>query len=319
MPLTVSHALRLPETEYFPLPVEKSGIALHHTVGGSAASTLRWWLQDRQMVGTAFMIGRDGTVYEVFDPEGWAWQFGLPWSTAKRIHFERRFIGIEICSEGGLLDSDGRLYCFDRVSSRTEKLRDEAFDFGADYRGYRWFSRYLPAQVDSLCALVDSLCTRFDIPRRAPTPFFDHHGEALTDFEGIIGHAMVRPDKSDPIPDVGLWERLLRDCAVRPIDPSHVDAPPTRGLSADELGALFEHNVGQIDVMNIAAGSMIKGLMMELERGDRNTFIRLLDAVRDGHAVGYEYVQGDRSLVGRIARALGFAAVTDDRLEVRSG
>ncbi len=317
MALHVSRDLRLPDSQYFRFAGPKTGIALHHTVGGSAASTLRWWLDDQQLVGTAYLIDRDGTVFEVFDPTGWAWQFGLRWSDAKRIHFERRFIGIEICSEGGLLESGGRLYCFDRVSPRTEKARADAFDFGRDYRGYRWFDRYEPAQIDSLCTLVNELCARFGIPRRAPRPFIEHHGEALADFEGIIGHAMVRPDKTDPIPDLALWDRLARDCGVAPFDAGAEDAV-SRGLTRDEIDALFEHNARQIDVMNIAAGSMVKGLIMELERDGRNTFVRLNNPTPNGHAVDYAYVQGDRSLIGRIARALGFASVTDTRLEVRS-
>jgi hypothetical protein len=58
---------------------------------------------------------------------------------------------------------------------------------------------------------------------------------------------------------------------------------------------------------------------MELRRSGRNTFIRLRDADVDGHGVNYDFVSGDPDLVGRIGRALGFASVTDDRLEVRRG
>ncbi|HEX7119183.1 MAG TPA: hypothetical protein VF212_10360 [Longimicrobiales bacterium] len=43
--------LRLPEGEYFAGPFAKSGIALHHTVGGSAKSTFQWWLRDRNAAG----------------------------------------------------------------------------------------------------------------------------------------------------------------------------------------------------------------------------------------------------------------------------
>ena len=89
---------------------------------------------------------------------------------------------------------------------------------------------------------------------------------------------------------------------------------PSDGAGDD---ALFEHNVQQIDLMNVAAGSMVKGLIMELERGGRNTFIRLRDAVPKGHEVSYDFVRGDRTLVGKVGRALGFAKVTEDRLEVR--
>jgi hypothetical protein len=83
--------------------------------------------------------------------------------------------------------------------------------------------------------------------------------------------------------------------------------------------ALFEHNIQQINLMRVAAGSMVKGLIMELQRAGRDTHIRLRDAVPNGHAVSYDFVRGDRSLVGRIGRSLGFAKVTEDTLEVRHG
>jgi hypothetical protein len=324
MAVVFDHTLRLPATEHFPRAERKTGIAIHHTVGGSAASTLNWWRTDRQMVGTAYLIERNGTVHEVFDPAAWAWQFGLPWAPAKKARFEKRFVGIEIASEGGLREVGGKLYCFDRVSARTEKPRDGAFDFGRDYRGYRWFDRYEPAQVDALCGLIDHLCDRFSIPRRAPDRFIDFYGEALDDFEGIIGHAMVRMDKTDPLPDVSFWERILRDCGVSAV---HVGPDARTGdavtrvagpLDERQIEELFAANVQQINRMNVSAGSMVKGLLMELERTGRKTFLRLSNPVVDGHAVDYELVQGDRDLVGRIGRALGFRQVTDTRLEVRS-
>ncbi len=89
--------------------------------------------------------------------------------------------------------------------------------------------------------------------------------------------------------------------------------------TVSETDSLFEHNVQQINLMNVAAGSMVKGLIMELERSGRNTFIRLRDPEIGGHGVNYDFVSGAPDLVGRIARALGFASVTADRLEVRRG
>ena len=130
----VDRSMRLPESEFFPPNHTKSGIAIHHTVGGTAASTFEWWMRDKlnggrkRTVGTAYMIGRDGTIYEIFDPAGWAYQFGLDWPPARRIGFEKRFIGIELASEGGLLESGGKLYSFDRISPKTEKPRDQACD-----------------------------------------------------------------------------------------------------------------------------------------------------------------------------------------------
>jgi hypothetical protein len=333
MALNVDKSLRLPPTEFFPGPETKTGICVHHTVGGSADSTFHWWLDDKQMVGTAYLIERDGTIHEVFPPDAWAWQFGLPWPAAKKIKFEKRFVGIELASEGGLIEHEGQLYCFDRVSPKTLKQRSTAFDCGKDFRGYRFFDNYDAAQVAALVQVINHLCERFPIPRRVPSRFFDFYGDELVDFEGIIGHTMVRKDKSDPIPDPALWQRIQRDCGVTAVEvgtppapagtrglPSEFDvaAAPPGTLSEADLDLLFEANVQELNRMNVAAGSMVKGLILELERSGRNTYIRLHNAVAKGHDVDYEFVQGDRSLVGRIARALGFKAVTDTHLEVRS-
>ncbi|MBI2535882.1 MAG: hypothetical protein HYW06_02705 [Gemmatimonadetes bacterium] len=83
MPVPVDRSLRLPETEYVPGSQHKSGIAIHHTVGGSAETTVRLWRRDRtdggrpNLVATAYLIAHDRTVLEVFDPAAWAYQFGL--------------------------------------------------------------------------------------------------------------------------------------------------------------------------------------------------------------------------------------------------
>ncbi len=314
MPVNIDRSLRLPEGEFFPTAEPKSGICIHHTVGGSARSTFNWWRRDGQIVGTAYIIERDGTVFEVFDAQHWAYQFGLRWPRAQKIAFEKRFIGIELASEGGLIEVDGNLYCFDRVSPRTLKSRDEAFDYGREYRGYRYFDKYEPAQLDSLMELINDLCDRFNVPRRAPSGFFDFYGDRLSRFQGLIGHTMVRADKSDPAPDINLWNRILNECEVQAVDIG--EGTPKKKLTEPEIEALFRQNMQELNKMYVAAGSMVKGLIMELERGDRRTYIRLKDAVPNGHVVHYELVQGDPKLVFSIARALGFKEVTDSKLEV---
>jgi hypothetical protein len=320
MPVRIDRSLRLPATEYFPGPERKSGIALHHTVGGSAESTIRWWREDRtragrpSLTGTAYIVDRDGTVYEAFEPEAWAYQFGVTWPAAARLAFERRFVGIEIASEGALVERDGSLYCFDRVSPRTLKPKSEAFDCGREYRGYRWFDRYEDAQLTAVGALVDELCDRLRIPRQFPDPPFDCYGDALVGFEGVIGHAMVRPDKTDPAPDPRLWNTLVSLASVKPVSVADATRTGTAGLTSHEVERLFRDNVDQLVVLTPAAGSLVKALLMELER--RGTYVRLHDPAPDGHAVGWTFVQGDRRAVARLARALGFAAVTDRTLEV---
>jgi hypothetical protein len=183
------------------------------------------------------------------------------------------------------------------------------------WRGYRWFDAFDPAQLDSLVDLVCHLCDTFAIPKRVPGGFLHYYGEDLADFQVVIGHSMVRRDKSDPAPMGALWERLVFECGLAP---TAVTPRPRQGPAAlpqDQLDALFAHNVRQIDRLDLGAGSMVKGLLMELER--RNMYLRLADAPLYGTAVRYELVQGNRDMVGRLARALGFVTVTDTRLEAR--
>lgn len=325
MALEIKQDWQMPDAEYFKIVNKKTGICVHHTVGGTARSTFNWWNQDSQMVGTAFIIDRDGSVYNVFDPECWAWQFGLPWDYEDKIAFEKRFIGIELASEGGLREEDGKFYCFDRISPRTEKPEEEVFDAGADYRGYRYFDRYEPEQIDSLVELINHLCDEYDIPRRTQPDSTKYYGEKLKDFEGIIGHTMVRKDKTDPAPDPSLWKRLIADCNLEVVgeqqeeDEQGLTGTENEAMTEQEIDELFQQNVRELNKMDVSAGSMVKGLIMELERGDRNTYIKLRDAEPDGHIIHYDFLEGNKSLVKRIGNALGFKKITKDTLEVRHG
>jgi N-acetyl-anhydromuramyl-L-alanine amidase AmpD len=318
MAINIDKTLRLPESEIQNSKNEKTGICLHHTVGGTARSSFNWWLNDNRMVGTAYLIARDGKIHEVFEPKKWAWQFGLKWEREKKIKFEKRFIGIEIASEGGLTEIDGKLYCFDVVSDRTLKNPDEVFDYKKPYRGYQYFDKYEPAQIDSVINLVNHLCDKFNIERKIPKDFLAYYGEKLENFNGIIGHVNVRKDKSDPLPDKKFWERIINECKLVKINISKRETA-VKLLTEKEINELFENNIQQINKMHVPAGSMIKGLIMELSFSSTPTYIKLKDAIKNGHKVSYEFIQGDPGLVFRIGTALGLKSVTEDKLEVHNG
>jgi N-acetyl-anhydromuramyl-L-alanine amidase AmpD len=216
LPVFPTVAARIPKGRFYDEQSRKSGIAIHHTVGRTALSTLKWWAEGSPAakVAAAYVIERDGTIFEAFQPLAWGYQFGLPWSSKARTAFERRFIGINLASEGGLIDVDGKLYAFDRVSNKTLIRTADVFDFGELYRGYRYFIRYPEPQVTALVQLINRLCDDYEIPRRVPRGFFDYYGQKLARFTGIIGHAMVRGDKTDPAPDREFWERLVSGCKL---------------------------------------------------------------------------------------------------------
>jgi hypothetical protein len=162
---------------------------------------------------------------------------------------------------------------------------------------------------------VDDLCARFFIPRGYPAQPSLYYGDALKSFTGVIGHAMVRPDKSDPAPDVRLWRTLEDVAGLRPM-PIWPDAAPIAPapLTDAELDALFGANVRRLDLMHLAAGSLVKTLLMELER--RRVYVKLKTPLADTHRIEYDVLQGEQAEVARLGEALGFKRVTERELEV---
>ena len=210
MALKIDRSLRLPKTEYLSRRHKKSLIVLHHTVGGSARSTFEWWRTDRTMagkpsrIGTAYLIERDGTIYEIFPPECWAWHLGLK---GTRGAVDKRSIGIELCNEGPLLHRGGKFYCFARVSERT-RYEGEVYDYGRDWRGqYRYFAVYPKRQVEATRLLLRKLIEDFKIPPQTPRNHLKADLARYQNYNGVLGHAHLRTDKTDPHPGA-LWEEI---------------------------------------------------------------------------------------------------------------
>ncbi len=206
--MQINKSVRLENKDYIQTETSKDLIVLHHTVGGSALSTIDYWKSDPDRIATAYVIERDGVIFEVFDPKYWAFHLGLKGSAGA---VDKRSIGIEIASEGGLIQRDGNLYCFGRVSERT-LFKQEYYDHGMPWREYRFFDAYSDAQIAAIVELVNHLCDQFKIPRKTPARHFDFD-DGYREFTGIIGHHHVRTDKSDVHPGFS-WQRLVEECRL---------------------------------------------------------------------------------------------------------
>lgn len=200
--------IRLETKDYIPAETEKDLIVLHHTVGGTAKSTIDYWKTDPNRIATAYIIERGGEIYEIFEPKYWAYHLGLKGSAGA---VDKRSIGIEIASEGGLTQRDGKLYCFDKISDRTI-FTQEYYDHGMPWRGYRFFDAYSDEQIAAVTELVNLLCEQFKIPRKSPANHFDAD-EGYRGFTGIIGHHHVRSDKSDVHPGFP-WQKFVDACRL---------------------------------------------------------------------------------------------------------
>lgn len=199
----VDRSLRLPLDQIVAERHPKDLVVLHHTVGASARSTFLYWRDSPARIATAYIVERDGTIHEVFDPALWAYHLGV---VGNENRIDRRSIGIEIASEGALVRSGNRFYAFGDATAGT-RYTGPVFTVEPPWRGVERFAAYTAAQVGSAIALVDHLCDVFAIPRRTPadaTTFDPAH----VGFLGVIGHHHVRRDKTDLHPGFP-WDDLV--------------------------------------------------------------------------------------------------------------
>lgn len=195
-----SLTLKLSENQYVNQVVKKNLIVIHHTVGGTAKSTFDYWQSDDKRIATAFIVERDGTIYQTFPDEMWAFHIGSKVGN----NIDKRSIGIELASEGGLTENKGKLYCFGIISPRTEYKKDP-YNVGYNWRGFKYFDAYENEQVVATSNLIDFLCKKHNIPYNLPKDPFNYNPEYYNHI-GICGHAHIRSDKSDVHP--GFWDQL---------------------------------------------------------------------------------------------------------------
>jgi N-acetyl-anhydromuramyl-L-alanine amidase AmpD len=222
----INRDFRLTSDKYFQDIVAKTQVYIHHTVGGSALSTFRYWQSQSNRVATAYIIERDGTIYEVFDPHFWAWHLGLKTNTNSVAN--KQSIGIELGSEGALRSGkelndklgskkfdENYLYAFDidvapfTNAKKLYHISEKDKYWQGSFRGYNYFDAYDDAQLDSLYSLVCDLCNQFNIPKKL-IPNVDKNvfdPSLITGFSGVLTHCNVRQDKTDVHPGFN-WKRL---------------------------------------------------------------------------------------------------------------
>jgi hypothetical protein len=136
-------------------------------------------------------------------------------------------IGIEIASEGALLERGEKFYAFGRLTECTQysgpvyDVCDQnslsslttVSESAKLWRDYRYFAQYTPAALASVLALVDDLLTRFSIPRETPSNHVDFNLPAYTNYKGVLTHCQLRSDKSDVHPGFA-WEQLIATCRL---------------------------------------------------------------------------------------------------------
>lgn len=188
----------LAANQYYQGVYPKKYIFCHHTAGGSAASAIAWWASTPEHIATPYLIDRDGTIYECFDPKYWAYHLGVKGNSA----IEKASIGIEICSYGALTQKGGKWVTY----TGREIQAAQSVRLDAPFRGYQVWEAYTPAQIASLKLLLPYLISRFGIQLQVDRKNFWEYKNPATLPPGVYSHSTVRKDKIDIFPQKELVE-----------------------------------------------------------------------------------------------------------------
>jgi len=210
-----------PETKYFKEEFPKTQVVLHHTVSGpNVDGDVDTWVKGKYNVGTAIIIARDGTPYQIFSSKYWAYHLG-----AGDHNQDRRSIGIEIDNWGWLTLGNGSLKTF-RHKNRIFPWRFKTTSpnkyytyygnvvnvpiqyYPNGFRGYQYYEKYTNAQIQTVGELLLLWKMKYSIPLKYNDTMWDISQKAMDGTPGIWTHDSFRKDKTDCHPQPELIDML---------------------------------------------------------------------------------------------------------------
>lgn len=200
--------LKLSAGQWLPQRHEKNLIVLHFTAGFSSVSAHRTWESNVDRVATAYGVDPDGTIFEFFPPECWAYHLGVKHTS----RHDQRSVGIEIANVGPLKPNrTGEHLCYwpKDWTTRYCGLAEEHRFVKKSYRGMDYWAAMPREQQVATGELVRSLCQRLGIPLQwtAPVEAGEYCLPAMERYTGIATHANFRQDKWDVGPAFD-WNHL---------------------------------------------------------------------------------------------------------------
>lgn len=180
---------------FFKEEIKKTQIYLHHTVSSNAKGSISWWDQDGKPIATAYVIDKDGTIYQTFDPKYWSFHLGLKYGPSRGFA-DKKSIGIEIVNEGGLKKISDKNFMWNDGKS---KYVGKVITLEKPWRGYQYFAAYTDQQVNAVAELLKYLIPKFNIEKKV-LESYDFNTNYALNYKGILSHCNVREDKSDISP-----------------------------------------------------------------------------------------------------------------------
>lgn len=220
----------------------KERILLHFTAGQIRSDMSALTRQDFH-VSVPFVIGRNGTVYQLYSSKFWSGNIGDGIGNGGNAE-DKKTIAIEISNYGFLTEKDGNLetiysrkkdaqgnvgpvdvYCSLQEKQAYQKI-------ATPFRGQSNYATFTNEQYESLIVLLRYLTATFNIPRQflPEDKRYTTTADVLS-FKGIVSHVNYRPSGKWDIGPAFDWVRLISGVQAAVFQPSVAVA---RGVGAGE-------------------------------------------------------------------------------------
>lgn len=245
----------------------KKKIVLHFTVGHLKGDLLSLTSESRGHVSTAFVVARDGIVYQLFSSAAWSYHLGRN-AQGGNGNQSKISIGIEISNYGPLTKKGNELHTAYSKANRKDVYctlddTDQYIKLPRSYRGYQYYTNYTNEQYHAIIVLLRYLTKTYDIPRK----FVDEANRFKTtrsnsaDFEGITSHVNFRSDKFDIGPAFD-WERVIEGVTADTYGGNPLEDAVKK---AEQQVAAAQQAVAEANAALVAAEAVLEAAQNALE------------------------------------------------------
>jgi N-acetylmuramoyl-L-alanine amidase len=189
----------------------KDQIVLHFTEG-FLRSDVAALTHPNANLSVPFLLGRNGTVYNLFPTSRWAYHLGPGAVGGNRVRSPAT-LGIELSNVGPLTRSNDHLVLGSSATTapHTYCALDEQHAYvEASFRGYTHYATFTDAQIDALAVTLRYLLATYDIPARFLHPSQRYETLAnVPSFRGIVTHVNYRSSKKVDLGPAFRWKQLI--------------------------------------------------------------------------------------------------------------
>lgn len=239
---------------FYPANHPKERIVLHFTAGNLRSDMQSLTTQDRH-VSVAFVIARDGTIYQLFPSAAWSGHIGAGVGNAGTQNAQdKATIGIELSNYAYLVPRDGNLetiYSRQPVNGKPGpadpycSLGTTAAYIRSDqpFRGQSYYAAYTPEQIESTIILLRYLTAKYNIPRQflPEDKRYITTNDVLT-FKGIVSHINYRASGKWDIGPAFDWNTLINGVTAASFTPAVTERSP--GIADRDLVAALGSEAG---------------------------------------------------------------------------